>query len=609
VLFPQQNDVRNRLDLSGLWDFQLDPDAIGEREGWFTGLAAPRVIAVPASWNEQFEDTRDYMGSAWYVQRVYVPSGWQGERVLLRIGSANYAAKVWLNGTLVGSHEGGHLPFTIDVTDTVQWQAENTIAIQVENELLPTRVPAGGMRGDGPGAFMDNHPDTTFDFFPYGGLHRAIYLYSVPQTHIADVTVTTTVDNPTADAPNASVQATISVSNRYSGAGELILCNGDESFRTALLFQDGTALATITVANAKLWGPGHPHLYAMTATITGADNDGTGIIDRYTLNVGIRTIAVDGHQLLLNGKPIFLTGFGKHEDFPIHGRGINLPVAVRDNSLLQWMGANSYRTAHYPYSEEAMMLADREGILIIDEIPAVSLQFGDGEENIQRRLKQCKLQLHELITRDKNHPSVIMWSVANEPMPPDFMRRMMGGGSPADAAADAVGTTFFRELIDLAHALDNTRPATLVGVMRGPVAWLALTDVVLINRYWGWYTLGGRLAEGRAGLEEELDDLYAKLGKPMIISEFGADTMAGAHSNPPEMFSEEYQVEVLRMHVEVAAERPFMAGLHVWNFADFKTSQGIMRMGGLNLKGVFTRDRRPKMAAHYLRKEWKDTPQ
>ncbi|MEZ4682571.1 MAG: glycoside hydrolase family 2 TIM barrel-domain containing protein [Caldilineaceae bacterium] len=101
-----------------------------------------------------------------------------------------------------------------------------------------------------------------------------------------------------------------------------------------------------------------------------------------------------------------------------------------------------------------------------------------------------------------------------------------------------------------------------------------------------------------------MDELHAQLGKPIIISEFGADTVAGTHSNPPEMFTEEYQVAVLRMHVEAAAARPFVAGLHVWNFADFKTTQGIMRMGGMNLKGVFTRDRRPKMAAHYLREQW-----
>ena len=300
-----------------------------------------------------------------------------------------------------------------------------------------------------------------------------------------------------------------------------------------------------------------------------------------------------------------LTGFGRHEDFPISGRGLNVPLIVKDYSLLKWIGANSYRTSHYPYAEEQMMLADREGILVIDEIPAVSLQFEDGDENIQTRLAMCKQQMEELIARDKNHASVIMWSVANEPMPPDMMRRFMGGGDDGeDDAKTAAGTAFFKELFDLTRALDPSRLVTLVGVMGGPLEWLDLADVVCINRYWGWYTQGGQIDAGAEFLAQELDGLYDQLGKPIIITEFGADTIAGAHSDPPEMWTEEYQVEFLRAYLDVADERPYVAGLHVWNFADFKTGQGTRRAAGLNMKGVFTRDRRPKMAAHLLRERW-----
>ena len=128
--------------------------------------------------------------------------------------------------------------------------------------------------------------------------------------------------------------------------------------------------------------------------------------------------------------------------------------------------------------------------------------------------------------------------------------------------------------------------------------------MVCLNRYYGWYTQAGQPAEGAATLAGELDALHAALGKPLVLTEFGADTIAGHHSIPPEMFSEEYQVEFLRGYLDVAAARPFVAGLHVWNFADFKTAQGIIRPGGLNQKGVFTRDRRPKMAAHFLRERW-----
>jgi beta-glucuronidase len=146
---------------------------------------------------------------------------------------------------------------------------------------------------------------------------------------------------------------------------------------------------------------------------------------------------------------------------------------------------------------------------------------------------------------------------------------------------------------------------TLVGIGGGPVEWLALFDVASINRYYGWYSHGGRLDQAAAALAKELDSLHERLRKPILITEFGTDTVAGSHSQPEEMWTEEYQVEFLRRYLDTAASRPFVAGLHVWNFADFKTGQGIIRMAGLNQKGVFTRDRRPKMGAHFLRARWR----
>jgi len=145
---------------------------------------------------------------------------------------------------------------------------------------------------------------------------------------------------------------------------------------------------------------------------------------------------------------------------------------------------------------------------------------------------------------------------------------------------------------------------TFAGFQGGASAWHAVFDVTCINRYYGWYTNSGRIDEGLDLLARELDELHGELGKPIIITEFGADTLAGMHATPPEMWSEEYQVEVLRGYLDVASSRPFLAGLHIWNFADFKTGQATMRAAGMNHKGVFTRDRRPKMAAHLLRERW-----
>ncbi|MCA9883084.1 MAG: beta-glucuronidase [Anaerolineae bacterium] len=594
MLYPQQNDRRNLLNLSGFWDFKLDPDEIGASDGWSMGLDAPRTIAVPGSWNEQFEDAYHYLGMAWYLRDdVYVPSAWQGQRVMLRVGSVNYYAQLWANGQIVGEHVGGHLPFAFDITDHIKWGEANTIAVQVENHLQPNRIPAGNLPsagGLGGSPLGGGYPSATFDFYPFAGIHRPVILYSVPQAHIEDVTVVTEIEGTTGIVSVTAQQ----VGDIARGTISLV---GDSVVATAeLSFADGMAQARLQVPNANLWSMDSPYLYDLVITL----QDGGLVVDRYSLEIGIRTIEVRGTQLLLNGEPVYLKGFGRHEDFYASGRGLNQPLIVKDYSLMKWVGANSYRTSHYPYSEEEMRMADREGMLIIDEIPAVSLNFFGSDDDVATRLAMCKQQLEELVARDKNHPSVIMWSVANEPFG-GMIARMINPNIPENY--NETGHNFLGQLIDLAHHLDATRPATLVGIMGGPAEWLDLADVILINRYYGWYMQTGRIHEGEKGLEQELDGL-AEFNKPLIMSEFGADAMAGMHSIPAQVFTEDYQRDLIKMYLDVTAKHDFVIGMHIWNFADFQATQSISRVGGMNLKGVFTRARQPKMAAYLLRERW-----
>jgi beta-glucuronidase len=275
---------------------------------------------------------------------------------------------------------------------------------------------------------------------------------------------------------------------------------------------------------------------------------------------------------------------------------------VKDYQLMRWTGANSYRTSHYPYSEEEMQLADREGFLIIDETPAVSLQF-DTDENMAERMRMCIQQIDELIARDKNHPSVVMWSVANEPMPKNMRLAGAGTNQEKDPSEDT-GKAFLEALLQHARQLDKTRLVTLVTLMGGPTTWMEQCDVVCLNRYWGWYVMGGQLEAAMKALEQELDATWAMWGKPMIMTEFGADTMPGLHGHPDLMWTEEYQANLIRGYLQVAERKSFMAGMQVWNFADFAAVQSIMRVGGLNRKGIFTRSREPKMAAYVLREFW-----
>ena len=260
ALYPQQNAQRSICDLSGLWSFQLDPHEVGEREGWFNGLPAPRSIAVPASWNEQFEDTRDYLGIAWYLTRVTVPPAWRGQRVMLRMGSATYAARLWIDGKYVGRHLGGHLPFEFDISALVAWNGATTIAFQIENKLSPTRVPPADISR---GTTANTFPDVTYDFFPYCGLDRPVLLYSTPKVHIADVTVTTSIDG--------RVDVAITASEAWSGRGRLQLAGGADPLRADLTFQNGAAQASIRVPEARLWSPDDPFLYSLSITLGDGD--------------------------------------------------------------------------------------------------------------------------------------------------------------------------------------------------------------------------------------------------------------------------------------------------------------------------------------------------
>ncbi|HRP33952.1 MAG TPA: glycoside hydrolase family 2 TIM barrel-domain containing protein, partial [Agriterribacter sp.] len=176
------------------------------------------------------------------------------------------------------------------------------------------------------------------------------------------------------------------------------------------------------------------------------------------------------------------------------------------------------------------------------------------------------------------------------------------------ATADSISLNFFRQLFKTVKEEDNSRLACIVGVQGGPDEWLGLSDVICINRYYGWYAQTGKVNEGANLLSKELDELHGKFRKPIIVTEFGSDAYPGMHADQPEMFTEEYQTELIKAYLDVADTKKFVAGMHVWAFADFKTAQGVIRFGGMNWKGVFTRDRKPKMAAHFLKSRWTKAP-
>lgn len=580
MLYPQSNPFRQSVDLSGFWDLCFDSENNGEAQGRPLGFNDGRPAAVPASWNEQFEDNRDCMGPAWYQTHFDLPFGWDLslQRAWLRFNSVNYLAEVWLNGECIGAHEGGHLPFEFDVTNALR-KEDNLLVVRVDGLLAPDRVPPGNVPTDSRDIFanyVQNLPQAAFDFFPYCGIHRPVLLYTTAQGALTDLTVVTEIEGE---------MGRVRVSMERAGEGmvgaRLALKGHGADIRAETNLKTATTVE-LDVPNAALWAPGSPCLYDLTVELT---RDGA-VYDRYSLPVGIRTIKVVGDALLLNGQPVYLKGFGRHEDFAVVGRGLLPAAIIKDYAIMDWVGSNSFRTTHYPYSEQMMDMADRLGFLVIDEIPAVGLFF--AEEGLERRLDLCRQYLRELVGRDKNHPSVILWSLANEPH----------SNRPAAKA-------FFRDLYDLTRSLDATRPATVISYVGMREEAFEFCDVLGLNRYYGWYSESGRIEAGCAKLSEELDALYERYHKPLILTEFGADTVAGHHATQPEMFSEEFQAEMLEAYIRVLRSKPYVVGEHVWNLCDFKTSQSAVRVNGMNLKGVFTRDRRPKLAAYRLRELWK----
>ncbi|MFX1446342.1 MAG: beta-glucuronidase [Promethearchaeota archaeon] len=566
MLYPQRNKYRQFIDLSGFWDFRFDINNEGLKENWQSGFDKSQPIAVPASWNDQFADNRDFLGPAWYQTYFDLPWAWTEQKIILRFGSVNYIAEVWLNGDQLGQHEGGHIPFEFDVTSKLKAQ-NNHLVVRVDGNLADDRVPPGGR--------PMFYPATNFDFFPYCGIHRPVLLYSIPNNGIEDITVRTFIEGD-----KAKVQMIIEYAEKSSLTARFTIIGHGANISKSIIIDDKMGECTMEVQKAVLWEPDHPNLYELTVELL--KNEVT--FDSYQLKIGIRTIEVSGDQLLLNGKPIELIGVAKHIDFPITGRGYNPAVIIKDYSLMKWIGANSFRTSHYPYSEQMMDLADQLGFLVIDETPAVGLTF--HKRHIERHLELCKQYTRELIARDKNHPSVIIWSLANEPH------------------SSTKSKEFFRELYDLSKGLDPTRLVTVINMQGVRDRAFEFLDIVCMNRYYAWYIGPGQIDEGCEDLSKEIDKFYQKYKKPIILTEFGADAIPGWHSQPPEMFSEEYQVDFLKKYIELINSKPYVIGQHIWNMCDFKTPQGIHRVGAYNYKGVFTRDRRPKMAAHLLKKLW-----
>ncbi|CAK7219666.1 hypothetical protein SCUCBS95973_003895 [Sporothrix curviconia] len=595
MLRPQSTATRDLVSLDGVWKFALVRDSLETEAPWTAALPGSLEAPVPASYNDIFLDPaiHNHVGWVCYQRRVVVPRGWtRDERYFLRIEAATHKGRVYINDTFVTEHVGGYTPFDAEVTQLVRPGEAFRLTIAVNNELTNTTIPPGIIRVEAGGQKRQQY---FHDFYNYAGLARSVWLYSLPTKHVADVTVVT-------DVQGATGILRYDVQTSELGAGETVhVTVRDEA--DAVVGEAAGARGAVHIDKATLWKPGAAYLYQLCAEVRSAAG---AMLDTYSVATGIRTVEVRGTQFLINGQPFFFTGFGKHEDTAIRGKGHDPAYMVHDFQLMDWINANSFRTSHYPYAEEVMDFADRHGIVVIDETPAVGLNLavnsgffeGVGKDsctwspefiNDDTRAAHAA-SIRELVARDKNHACVVLWSIANEP-----------------STNEPGAREYFAPLVALARELDPSRPVAYINVMFANYdddLVADLFDVVCLNRYYGWYVHTGDLATAEAKFEAELRGWDRKYGKPIIMTEYGADTLAGLRSFYNAPWSEDFQVSYYNMCHRVHDRVPAVVGEQVWNFADFQTAAShVFRVDG-NKKGIFTRDRKPKTIAAVLRARW-----
>ncbi|XP_053609774.1 beta-glucuronidase isoform X2 [Plodia interpunctella] len=571
-LYPRESLTRELKSLDGIWNFRLSPPSdplYGFLNGWYlqdlerTGPVIP--MPVPSSYNDvgTDESLRDHTGVVWYDRRFYAPQSWENQqRVWLRFASVHYQAKVFLNGVQVVSHEIGHLPFQVEVTERILYNSTNLLTVAVDNTLTLSTIPQ----------------ENGYDFFNYAGIHRPVILYTTPLLYIDDIIVNTDVQGYTGII---TYNLTLRGSIDEEVTCQVVIFDRNKKQVSAARNCSGV----MDIPQAHLWWPYLMHddpgyLYTFTAALVNSHGE---LVDLYSEKIGIRTIRWTNTSVYLNDKPLYMRGFGMHEDSDFRGKGWDPVLWVKNMNLIKWVGANTFRTSHYPYAEEIYQLADEHGIMIIDECPSVNAILYS-----EVLLEKHKQSLTELIRRDKNHPSVIMWSIANEPV-----------------SDKANCDQYFKNVVLHVKSMDVSRPVTYALANPKDIAGKHL-DVISFNRYNGWYVDPGNMENIAQRVELEARQWHQKYNRSVLMSEYGADTLPGMHYLPTFMWSEDYQVALMSEHFKAfdkLRKSGFFIGEFIWNFADFQTKQGITRAGG-NKKGIFTRSRQPKASAHLLRSRY-----
>ena len=564
---------RTTLSLDGLWRFSPDPAGDGERLGFATPAYDARrwrEVGVPSVFEAGCPDIDFYSGICWYRRGFRVPEGWQGRRLVLRFEGVNYRARVWVNGTLLGEHRDGFLPFEFTLESAALGDGEHLLVVEVDNANHAGDVPGMhvGWRG-------------------YGGILREVTLYATEHCYLDDLKI-----QAAPSAEGGDFQYGVRICNTqpspmpaalavtvYDAAGTVVA----EPSAIACTVLPGEAVEMLvdgTVDAARCWSPDSPALYRAVARLTA----GEALVDCVETHFGFRTIEATPDGLLLNGQRVFLTGFNRHEDSPHTAMAVDMATTRRDLEEMKTAGANFVRLCHYPHHPAELELCDELGLLVFAEIPLYFWHdLDEGRRTNAERVESAERQLAAMIARDFNHPSVIFWSVSNE--------------THEDEAPVAASN---RALIRRARALDPTRLCVHVSNHWTDTPNFAEDDVICVNGYpsMDWHNRGltrafteGRVADVWRENLATLHNLYPE--KPILITEFGYSSFAGTYD---QSFGEDMQAQVIEQEFP-AFDAAYLCGATIWCWADHPWEAGRFH-GGLSVSpfGVLTRQRRSQAA-------------
>ncbi|MGX1789984.1 glycoside hydrolase family 2 protein [Bosea sp. NPDC055332] len=539
------------ISLNGDWRLTLDLFDEGLRQRWFAldetppsqwsqprdyEIEAGELVSVPSCWNLLKPEWTYFEGAAWYTRHVDWQRGPAGERALLNIGAANYSALVFVNGNYVGGHRGGSTPFSLDVTDSLR-DGSNRLQIMVENRRSAVRVPMQHI-----------------DWFNYGGLYRDVSLMRLPAVFIREARAALQPGGREASFAvvlSEAVDMIVQISVPELGLSLSVPVRGGKG-------------ETIVPFTGQFWSPDTPRLYEVEFSCGD---------DRVSEHIGFRTIETRGTDILLNGETILLKGVCVHEDDLALGKVSTEADVRRRLGHVKELGGNFLRLSHYPHHEHVSRIADEMGLLLWAEIPvywAIAFENPDTYADAEN-------QLRELIARDINRAGVILWGVGNENADTDARLSFMSG---------------------LAQAAKNADPTRLVGaaclINRETFAiedrLAEHLDVIGLNEYFGWYE------PDFSGLDRLLAN--SSPGKPVIVSETGADALPGHRGAGRVLFTEDWQAEFYRQQVRRLAATPYVAGIAAWLLYDFRTERrqtGFQK--GLNRKGLIGQDKTTRKLA------------